>query len=441
MAMMEVQDHAVLPSRFADVSSTPTSSQSQDERWADLVDEAVTSRTVSEHTGEVVTYPSCVRDCESPMAGRKSYDDESGLSTFPTIGSRHHDSGRCKPCAFYHTKGCNSGPACLFCHLCPAYEKQRRKRFARQLCHNLLSPLNAHHPGSKGNVRAKHAFKGGHSRQGSNSSNGTASTCTGWTSDGYEWQHSRQSSTATQASGMPDSNVALNVTPQNSKTPTMFSMSAPEGMLQQVATPLVSMIAVGSTASMVMQSNVQSENDGCNAQMGNIPSHDCAPMPKNSQEQQNLQGAINHYGSRSPCSMERAAQQGRKNLNLAAAIPAEAPTMSNLSSPHGVQMPMSLAQTCGTQEIAAPVPQLMTPNSAVEPKLATGFVTCGGVQYALVPIAQPYNLAGAYPAQMPEMQMATSNYLPSSPYYQCSNSYIVAQIYEHEQGPCIFHEF
>lgn len=42
--------------------------------------------------------------------------------------SQVHDVGRCKPCAFFHTKGCQSGTSCTFCHLCPANEKQRRKR-------------------------------------------------------------------------------------------------------------------------------------------------------------------------------------------------------------------------------------------------------------------------------------------------------------------------
>jgi len=50
----------------------------------------------------------------------------------PSVGSSQHDIGRCKPCAFLHTKGCNSGPSCLFCHLCPPMEKQRRKRMSRQ---------------------------------------------------------------------------------------------------------------------------------------------------------------------------------------------------------------------------------------------------------------------------------------------------------------------
>merc|ERR1712217_196574 len=46
----------------------------------------------------------------------------------PTIGSAGHHSRNCKPCAFYHTKGCGNGSKCNFCHLCPADEKKRRQK-------------------------------------------------------------------------------------------------------------------------------------------------------------------------------------------------------------------------------------------------------------------------------------------------------------------------
>merc|ERR1719446_554968 len=79
------------------------------------------------------------------------YEDETELmysnallssEDLDSVGSRLHDSGRCKPCAFFHTKGCNSGDGCLFCHRCPAHEKQRRKRLRRQLCHSLLNSFD-----------------------------------------------------------------------------------------------------------------------------------------------------------------------------------------------------------------------------------------------------------------------------------------------------------
>mmetsp|Transcript_79347 Transcript_79347/g.137581 ORF Transcript_79347/g.137581 Transcript_79347/m.137581 type:complete len:208 (-) Transcript_79347:139-762(-) len=46
----------------------------------------------------------------------------------PTIGSAEHHLGRCKPCAFFHTRGCASGADCLFCHLCDADAKKLRKK-------------------------------------------------------------------------------------------------------------------------------------------------------------------------------------------------------------------------------------------------------------------------------------------------------------------------
>jgi len=36
--------------------------------------------------------------------------------------------GGCKPCAFAHTKGCENGVNCKFCHLCAPGEKKRRQR-------------------------------------------------------------------------------------------------------------------------------------------------------------------------------------------------------------------------------------------------------------------------------------------------------------------------
>jgi len=59
----------------------------------------------------------------------------------PSIGSKLHSEGRCKPCAFFHAKGCHSGASCLFCHQCPAHERQRRKRFLRRIRADLVSDL------------------------------------------------------------------------------------------------------------------------------------------------------------------------------------------------------------------------------------------------------------------------------------------------------------
>jgi len=55
-------------------------------------------------------------------------EPELGSAGMPTKGSAGHWSGSCKPCAFFHTKGCGNGVDCQFCHLCPAGEKKRRQK-------------------------------------------------------------------------------------------------------------------------------------------------------------------------------------------------------------------------------------------------------------------------------------------------------------------------
>jgi len=55
-------------------------------------------------------------------------EPELGSAAMPTIGSAAHRTGNCKPCAFFHTKGCESGKDCSFCHLCPAGEKKKRQK-------------------------------------------------------------------------------------------------------------------------------------------------------------------------------------------------------------------------------------------------------------------------------------------------------------------------
>merc|ERR1711972_659288 len=46
----------------------------------------------------------------------------------PSVGSRGHGLGWCKPCAFVHRGGCENGTNCVFCHLCPPGEKKHRKK-------------------------------------------------------------------------------------------------------------------------------------------------------------------------------------------------------------------------------------------------------------------------------------------------------------------------
>lgn len=51
-----------------------------------------------------------------------------GSNEMPTVGSAGHNIGNCKPCAFFHTRGCGNGVQCSFCHLCPPDEKRKRQK-------------------------------------------------------------------------------------------------------------------------------------------------------------------------------------------------------------------------------------------------------------------------------------------------------------------------
>mmetsp|Transcript_129333 Transcript_129333/g.322411 ORF Transcript_129333/g.322411 Transcript_129333/m.322411 type:complete len:350 (+) Transcript_129333:73-1122(+) len=56
-----------------------------------------------------------------------------GSLELPSAGSAAHAVGNCKPCAFVHTKGCENGLACQFCHLCgPEVKKARRQEKLQQ---------------------------------------------------------------------------------------------------------------------------------------------------------------------------------------------------------------------------------------------------------------------------------------------------------------------
>lgn len=47
----------------------------------------------------------------------------------PSLGSRLHAAGQCKPCAwFWKSDGCRNGQSCGQCHLCPAGEAKARKQ-------------------------------------------------------------------------------------------------------------------------------------------------------------------------------------------------------------------------------------------------------------------------------------------------------------------------
>eukprot|EP00930_Biecheleria_cincta_P042638 TRINITY_DN29334_c0_g1_i1.p1 TRINITY_DN29334_c0_g1~~TRINITY_DN29334_c0_g1_i1.p1 ORF type:complete len:272 (-),score=47.43 TRINITY_DN29334_c0_g1_i1:118-933(-) len=68
-------------------------------------------------------------DVQIPMAmPLPRAQPELGSEACPTVGSAGHLLGLCKPCAFFHTKGCQGGTSCVFCHLCLPGEKKRRQK-------------------------------------------------------------------------------------------------------------------------------------------------------------------------------------------------------------------------------------------------------------------------------------------------------------------------
>eukprot|EP00438_Fugacium_kawagutii_P025386 Skav207374 [mRNA] locus=scaffold2496:15726:25682:+ [translate_table: standard] len=56
-----------------------------------------------------------------------------GTAELPSIGSRGHSKGECKPCAFMYAKGCKNGALCAFCHLCDRTEKKRRQKAKKMM--------------------------------------------------------------------------------------------------------------------------------------------------------------------------------------------------------------------------------------------------------------------------------------------------------------------
>lgn len=159
------------------------------ERWADVDDDHIgyiqfetvnksdADSDVEEVVAEVRPAPSISGGSEDSAvaAGQRGGRVEGTVEgAWFSAGSEKHTLGACKPCAFFHEpEGCQNGAECQFCHRCPPREKQRRKRVHRRLLreHELRAAGGYGHGGSR---------RFGHSRQGSTTSTGTAST---WESD------------------------------------------------------------------------------------------------------------------------------------------------------------------------------------------------------------------------------------------------------------------
>jgi len=82
---------------------------------------------------------SCAPPCPPPPSFEPAFGASSqpppppagpalGTEELPSVGSGSHAVGCCKPCAFLHSKGCENGLACKFCHLCGPEERKRRRQ-------------------------------------------------------------------------------------------------------------------------------------------------------------------------------------------------------------------------------------------------------------------------------------------------------------------------
>lgn len=89
------------------------------------------SASGSKHDAHLVT-PDGVEDA-SQVLRLADVIASDGLSDYGldeavvSVGSCAHPIA-CKPCAFYHLKGCENGRNCIFCHVCDPGEKKRRKK-------------------------------------------------------------------------------------------------------------------------------------------------------------------------------------------------------------------------------------------------------------------------------------------------------------------------
>jgi hypothetical protein len=79
---------------------------------------------------------------EAPKAALGSDCQPADEQKLPSMGSALHGTGKCSPCAwFWKPRGCASGTACDYCHLCPAGElKSRRKAKVELIRRGILEP-------------------------------------------------------------------------------------------------------------------------------------------------------------------------------------------------------------------------------------------------------------------------------------------------------------
>ncbi|CAJ1333983.1 unnamed protein product [Effrenium voratum] len=81
-----------------------------------------------------------VQDCDSEdefiphFWSSDSEDEVPEIVNLPSVGSKDHHLGLCKPCSwFFKAAGCLNGRDCLHCHLCPKSAVKSRKKLKANL--------------------------------------------------------------------------------------------------------------------------------------------------------------------------------------------------------------------------------------------------------------------------------------------------------------------
>jgi hypothetical protein len=356
--------------------STPriSSNQSNEERWADMAFETPCKNN----------YELAVRDQQVLKKEEWSvqpYVDETEVSfsnmalteDLDSVGSRLHDSGRCKPCAFFHTKGCNSGSGCLFCHRCPAHEKQRRKRLRRQLCHSLLNSFDGRGSRSQGDARLGHPMKANHARM---VSTDTTSTCSGWAST-VEGQlaHSRTTSTSSQA--------AASIYENGDVTNMGYAVQSPQAMYSNAAAQAQMHMSPQNNMQPVMSMMVAPP-----AQMVPMP-HQCNESWNEARRNDAMDFEAQALSPAGSLDMD-----GHGCLNSMPPTPAGKLQLPGLRPQPAPLCLEPLPPPSGVQQGNGEQQPMQCPSVPVSP---VGYMQCGQVQYALVPVPmQQYNDGPTY---------------------------------------------
>jgi len=102
---------------------------------------------------------------DKPPTGSIIEDKDGPIDVSWSAGSELHQSGQCRPCAwFYHARGCSLASACTYCHQCPKDQiRVKRKEKDAQLQQQRIEKgqRKALPPGRVGGLaRSSHA--GGH---------------------------------------------------------------------------------------------------------------------------------------------------------------------------------------------------------------------------------------------------------------------------------------